>query len=98
MEYKGLYGKYIIKKADGTPIDPNAQYFILRVDTDIHARRALRTYAKSIQDGNPELARDLRAMLMGSLKTEVGQRELDILIKEHEKEWGKLPKGSFFNP
>ncbi|MEH2102548.1 MAG: hypothetical protein V7K76_22910 [Nostoc sp.] len=33
----GLFGKYIIQKADGTPIDPSAQYFVLRPDTDTAA-------------------------------------------------------------
>ena len=30
----GLYGKYQIKKADGSPVDPDANYFILRIDND----------------------------------------------------------------
>jgi len=95
---KGLYGKYRITKADGSPTDPKAQYFVLRADTDIHARIALRAYAKSIFPQNPELARDIRRMLMDSLQAEAGQAELDLWIREHETEWGKLPKGSFFNP
>lgn len=95
---KGLYGKYKIEKADGTPTDPNAQYFVLRADTDVHARLALRTYARSIQGRNPELARGIRQMLMDSIQTKAGQMELDAYIKEHEEAWGKLPKGSFFNP
>ena len=91
---KGLYSKYIITKANGEPTDPNAQYFVLRTDTDIHARVALRAYAKSIFSENPELARGLRGLLMDTLKTEAGERELDLMIKENEH----LPKGSFFNP
>ena len=31
---KGLYNKYTITKTDGTPIDSNADYFVLRLDTD----------------------------------------------------------------
>ena len=27
---KGLYNKYIVLKSDKTPIDPNADYFLLR--------------------------------------------------------------------
>jgi hypothetical protein len=56
----GLYGKYIIKKADGTPIDPEADYFVLRLDTDPHARVAALAYADSIEPGNPRLAFELR--------------------------------------
>ena len=94
----GIYGKYIIQKANGEPTDPHAQYFVLRADTDIHARKALRAYAKSVMTKNPELARGIRRMLMDSLKTAAGQAELDIWLREQEKEWGKLPKGSFLNP
>lgn len=45
---KGLYGKYNISKANGEPTDPNAQYFVLRLDTDKHARAAVNAYADSI--------------------------------------------------
>jgi hypothetical protein len=41
-----LYGKYNVTKTDGSPVDPNAQYFVLRIDTDEAARQALDTYAK----------------------------------------------------
>jgi hypothetical protein len=55
----GLYGKYIVKKANGEPTDPGAQYFVLRIDSDPHARQAIRAYAQSIKDDNPTLAADL---------------------------------------
>ena len=42
---EGLYGKYCISKADGSPVDPNADYFVLRLDTDPVARRAAREYS-----------------------------------------------------
>jgi len=41
-----FYGKYIVTKADGTPTDPEADYFVLRLDTDPLARKAARQYAK----------------------------------------------------
>ena len=56
---EGLYNKYIIQKADGTPIDPNADYFVLRLDTDKFAREALRFYASVIRQDNPYLAEEL---------------------------------------
>jgi len=57
---KGLYNKYIVLKSDKTPIDPNADYFLLRLDTDEDARCALRFYANRIENENPVLAKELR--------------------------------------
>lgn len=58
-----LYGKYHIAKADGSPIDPNAKYFVLRIDTDQAAREALKTYANYIEYDEPEFAAELRQWL-----------------------------------
>jgi len=44
----GLYGKYTIGKSDGTPVDPNAKYIVLRYDAgsdDELARMALLRYS-----------------------------------------------------
>jgi len=62
-EKRGLYGKYIIQKRSGEPVDPQAVYFTLRLDTDPHARAAVQAYAESCQAENPELAADLRTLL-----------------------------------
>ncbi|PHJ69155.1 hypothetical protein VF14_03190 [Nostoc linckia z18] len=51
-----LFGKYIIQKADGTPIDPNAQYFVLRPDTDKAARVAIRAYIQELSDSDEDAA------------------------------------------
>ncbi len=59
MTLPGLYGKYIVHKADGGAVDPMADYFVLRLDTDPRARHAARAYARNIQGENPQLARDL---------------------------------------
>lgn len=56
----GIYGKYLIAKADGTPVYPDAQYFVLRLDTDIHARRAIMAYAESVEIENGTLSSELR--------------------------------------
>lgn len=56
---EGLFGKYIISKADGSDVDSNARCFVLRYDTDPHAKEAVHAYADSIQNDNPELAQDL---------------------------------------
>ena len=57
----GLFGKYSVSKADGTT-DPDAVYFVLRIDTDPAARRALMKYAECVWFSNPELADDLIAL------------------------------------
>jgi hypothetical protein len=63
----GLFGKYILAKSDGSNIDPEAKYFILRYDADSAdreaARGALLHYAGLVQDSNPQLASDLRKQL-----------------------------------
>ena len=63
---KGLHRKYIISKMNGDPVDENAEYFVLRLDENggdskhIEAcRKAIITYAESIQDHLPELSKDL---------------------------------------
>ena len=48
---KGLYNKYRIEKASGEPIDPKAQYFVLRIDTDLAAKKAMLTYADEMKKG-----------------------------------------------
>jgi hypothetical protein len=63
MDKKGIYGKYEIRKVDGTPVDPKAIYFTLRLDTDKHARAAVRAYIESCREEEPELAADLWKML-----------------------------------
>ena len=63
---KGLYNKYHITKADGSSCDPEAEYFILRLDSNCKDKehlkaslKAIEAYAESIQDVNPVLAKDL---------------------------------------
>ena len=63
MGQKGVFGKYIIQKASGRPLDPEACYFVLRLDTDHAARRAMAQYARSCRRENPRLARDIEACI-----------------------------------
>ena len=58
-----LYDKYVIAKSDGSAIDPEAQYFVLRLDSDVCARSAARLYAKCIRWKWPGLAEDLCALV-----------------------------------
>jgi hypothetical protein len=55
-----LFKKYEIQKSDGTPVDPEAQYFVLRLDTDPAARHAALMYASYIGGSDPEFAKELR--------------------------------------
>lgn len=70
MSDQGLYSKYNVSKVDGSKVDPEAIYFVLRLDTDPHARKAAEAYADSLMDayreegtGNPHLAMDIRNLL-----------------------------------
>lgn len=47
---EGLYGKYRIAKVGGSPVDPNADYFVLRLDSDPVARRAALQYSYMTPD------------------------------------------------
>jgi len=59
----GYDRKFIISKKSGRPINPKADYFVLRLDKDPHALRALFTYATSVKADNEELSADLFAKL-----------------------------------
>jgi len=59
----GLKEKYIIKKSNGKALDFDADYFVLRIDKDPHARVALQAYAESIKEDNPEFYTDLKEKL-----------------------------------
>lgn len=61
MAERGVYGKYVLSKADGSEVDPQACYFVLRLDTDPAARAAARVYAE--QCGNSALAGGLHACI-----------------------------------
>lgn len=44
-------------------VDIDAQYFVLRIDADPHAQKALESYAVSVEEDNEQLAQDLRSWL-----------------------------------
>jgi len=63
---EGLLNKYIIKKTNGKSIDPDAIYFVLRVDKKQKDKnhlqaciKALYAYANSIYAINPKLSKDI---------------------------------------
>lgn len=59
----GYVNKYKIEKADGSPVDPHAVYFVLRIDTDLHAQHALYTYIEECWEENSRLGYDLWHLL-----------------------------------
>ena len=59
---RGLHAKYQVTKIEGQT-DPKAQYFVLRLDTDPHARVAVAAYAESIAIDNPRLSADITRLL-----------------------------------
>ena len=58
----GLENKYIIQKADGSEVDPHADYFVLRLDKDKAAREAAHKYA--VECDNMQLRKDLILKMM----------------------------------
>ena len=73
-----LYNKYIVEKADGTPVDPEAQYFVLRIDTDPAARHAVLQYAAYIGASDPEFADELRNWVMQRQERNLTKRAPDV--------------------
>lgn len=57
MKNEELFNKYKIEHADGTPTDPGAVYFVLRIDDDNSAVNAVIGWA--IKNSRYELANDL---------------------------------------
>lgn len=55
------YLKYILKKTDGSEIDPEADYFVLRIDKDPVAILAAEVYAQNTPD------KDLAAAMLNRI-------------------------------
>jgi len=76
----GLYSKYRVTKADGTPLDGDC--FVLRPDRDSAARCALKEYA--YQTPNDELASDVEDWLdrIGALDYTTREAEEMIAVSK----------------
>lgn len=61
---EGIYQKYTVVKNDGST-DEGADYFVLRLDKDPHARIAALKYAESIVRENFKLSLDLTSKVLG---------------------------------
>ena len=84
MDKQGLYQKYEIKKTDGSPVDPKAEYFVLRLDTDKHAISAVAAYARSVHEDNPQFADELIAWVLDVVKTHYSDTTIHIDIDHME--------------
>ena len=58
-----IHGKYTVTRKDGTEIDPNAHYFVMRFDIDLNARKAILAYADLLKASEPVLAAELRGSI-----------------------------------
>ncbi len=65
---KGLYGKFIVRRVDGTDgpggKHDGCQYFVLDLSHDPFAGPAALAYADACEAEYPQLAADLRALLV----------------------------------
>ena len=62
-KHGGYDKKYIVTKRNGHLIDPEATYFVLRLDKDPHALEAMETYIDSVFEDNPQLAKELSELV-----------------------------------
>ena len=87
--------KYIITKSNGNPVDPDAKYFVLRLDKDIAALDALRSYIIAIETTNPALYFDL-VKLFGDMVTvqrnkfEVKKARMEKLMEQGKNQYEQL--------
>lgn len=58
----GIFPKYAVTRNDGDPGHPDCKYFVLDIDHDPAAIAAAMYYADLVEQRNPALAADLRAM------------------------------------
>ena len=63
---KGLWGKYIISKTSGKPLDPNFYAIVLRIDGGRYlkaCRAGVEAFAYTVREENPRLANDIEEKL-----------------------------------
>ena len=77
MKTERIHRKYDVKRTDGSS-EPGGKhehcaYFVLDLEHDEYAITALTAYARACRAENPELARDLRAMIAAQLDLEAAR-------------------------
>lgn len=106
-ESMGLFSKYLIQKRDGTPVNPRAEYFVLRVDNFQHDERmrkasqeAMLTYAKQIERFDAVFAKQIRERIAEIRDNEAREpRDSDYefsspAISKTLRPFHKIPDGS----
>jgi hypothetical protein len=63
-KHGGFDEKYRITKKSGKPIDSEAKFFVLRLDKDPHALKAIETYIDFVKVDNSKLALDLTELII----------------------------------
>lgn len=85
---QGLFNKFKVSRVDGTDKlggkHHGCDYFVLDLTHDVHAREAIRAYAKSCAPDYPQLASDLMKKFPGS-HPPVAKPSLVIRMKERIK-------------
>ncbi len=79
---KGLYQKYIVTKTSGDPVDLDAQYIILRIDSGEYVdacRIGVRAFAEAVEPFNHELSWDLQMELLGLVRKDIKQEPAQII-------------------
>lgn len=61
----GLYQKYHVERTDGAAHSKGDKFFVLNYGNCLHAQKALETFADSIRETHPLLARDLYREIFG---------------------------------
>jgi len=82
---KGLWGKYIITKASGKPLNPNFYAIVLRIDGGQYVeacREGVKAFAEAVKEANPLLCEDIKARLWA-----YGMKELSEDMKKNERPW-----------
>jgi len=69
---------YLIFTGNLVDVDEDAEYFVLRIDKDPHARAALMAYIISVEDENGVLAGDLKDWLIKTSTSTGAQKVREI--------------------
>lgn len=74
---KKLQNKFVIQRTDGKPIDPEAFYFVLRLDNDPEAVRAVMDFAR--RKGNEALYNGVRDRFIKGKVTHDGEHSPKVV-------------------
>ena len=97
-----LYNKYTITKNNGVSVDPEAEYFVLRLDSDPIALYALKKYAEAAKIEDPDLSKDLlkrihyyNEKIKKDMESALESAPLKLLIRLMFLSWFRKKKHTF---